>query len=93
MAKPKIYPRVEVTWTDAQESGDIGWNDLKEQLRYAKSPCPIMKNIGYEVYRNDNHITLLHSIGAEQCSSIEKIPISFIKSIVILENKQGEKDG
>ena len=81
------YPKVEVVWLDAQESGDIGWNNLKDQLKYAKSPCPIMKNIGYEIYRDDDHISLLHSIGEEECSSVEKIPISFIKSIVVLKEK------
>ena len=43
-----------------------------------------MRNIGYEVYRDDDHISLLHSIGNKECSSIEKIPMAFIKSITIL---------
>ena len=80
----KTYPMVEVTWIDAEEHGEVGWNDLKEQLKYAKKPCPTMRNIGYEVYRDDDHISLLHSIGTKECSSIEKIPINFIKSITIL---------
>jgi len=83
--KVKKYPIIEVVWCDAEEHGDIGWNDLKEQLKYAKKPCPIMKTVGYEVYRDDNHISLLHSIGKDECSSIEKIPISFIKDIIVLK--------
>ena len=78
------YKIIEVTWVDAEEHGEIGWNDLKSQLKYAKKPCPTMRNIGYEVYRDDDHISLLHSIGTKECSSIEKIPINFIKSITIL---------
>ena len=85
MAKgKKHYDIVEVVWIDAEEHGEVGWNDLKEQLKYAKKPCPTMRNIGYEVYRDDDHISLLHSIGNKECSSIEKIPMAFIKSITIL---------
>ena len=80
----KTYPMVEVLWIDAEEHGEVGWNDLKEQLKHAKKPCPTMRNIGYEVYRDDDHISLLHSIGNKECSSIEKIPMAFIKSITIL---------
>ena len=85
--KSKTYPRVEVIWIDAEEHGNVGWNDLKEQLKYAKEPCPTMKNIGYEVHRDDDHISLLHCIGGNECSSIEKIPISCIKDIVLLKGK------
>ena len=86
--KVKVYPKIEVIWMDAEERGDVGWNKLKEQLKYAKKPCPIMKNIGYEVYRDDNHISLLHCRGKSDCSSVEKIPISCIKDIILLK---GEK--
>ena len=55
----KTYPMVEVLWIDAEEHGEVGWNDLKEQLKYAKKPCPTMRNIGYEVYRDDDHISLV----------------------------------
>ena len=34
-----------------EEHGDVGWNDLKEQLTYAKKPCPTMKTIGYLVHK------------------------------------------
>ena len=75
---------VEVTWVDAEESGDIGWNSLKAQLKYAKKPCPVMRSVGYEVYRSDEHIALLSSIGDKDCSSLEKIPMSFVTSVVTL---------
>ena len=85
--KSKVYPKVEVIWTDAEERGDVGWNDLKEQLKFAKKPCPIMKNIGYEVYKDDDHISLLHCTGENECSSVEKIPVSCIKDIILLKGK------
>ena len=87
----KVYPKVEVVWVDAEEQGDIGWNNLKEQLKNAKKPAPIMKNIGYEIHRNDDHISLLHSIGKNECSSVEKIPISCVKEIILL-NEVGKNE-
>ena len=87
LMKVKEYPIVEVIWVDAEERGEVGWNNIKEQLKYAKKPCPTMKNVGYEVYRDDDHISLLHSIGDNECSSVEKIPISYIKNIVLLKDK------
>ena len=88
--KSKSYPKVEVVWVDAEERGDVGWNDLKEQLKYAKKPCPSVKSVGYEVYRCDDHISLLHSMGKNECSSIEKIPMNFIKNIVSLKGEKNE---
>jgi len=43
-----------------------------------------MRNIGYEIYRDTDHISLLHSIGKKECSSVEKIPISCIKEIILI---------
>jgi len=83
MAK-KQYDIVEVVWIDAEEFGDTGWNDMKEMLRYAKKPCPDMRSIGYLVYKDDDHISLLSTIGNKECSTVEKIPVAFIKSIEIL---------
>ena len=85
--KTKVYPRVEVIWGDAEERGEVGWNNLKEQLKFSKKPCPTMRNIGYEVHRDDDHISLLHSIGSNECSSVEKIPMSCIKDIILLKDK------
>ena len=83
MAK-KQYDIVEVIWIDAEEFGDTGWNDMKEMLRYAKKPCPDMRSVGYLVYKDDDHISLLSTIGNKECSTVEKIPVAFIKSIEIL---------
>ena len=80
----KKYEIVEVKWKDAEEHGEIGWNTLKDQLKYAKKPCPIMHSVGYCVHRNDDHISLLSSIGEKESSSIEKIPIAFVMEIAIL---------
>ena len=80
----KDYDMVEVLWIDAEEHGEIGWNNLKAQLKYAKKPCPLMRSIGFEVWRDDDHIALLSSIGDKECSSVEKIPMGFIHSITIL---------
>ena len=81
MAKKRQYDIVEIHWIDAEEHGEIGWNNTKEQLAYAKKPCPTMNSVGYEVYRDEDHISLLSSIGDKECSSVEKIPMAFIKII------------
>jgi len=78
------YDMVEVVWIDAEEHGEIGWNNLKSQLKYAKTPCPLMRSIGFEVWRDAKHIALLSTIGEKECSTIEKIPIGFIHSITKL---------
>ena len=73
-------PITEVVWIDAEESGDIGWNDLSETLTKAKRPCPVMHSVGYVVYRDEDHISLLSTIGPDECGSLEKIPAAFIRS-------------
>ena len=80
----KEYDMVEVMWVDAEEHGEIGWNNLKAQLKYAKQPCPLMRSIGCEVWRDAKHIALLSTIGDKECSTIEKIPMGFINSITKL---------
>ena len=86
------YPIVEVVWIDAEEKGEIGWNDLKSQLRAAKKPCPEMHTVGYEVYRGKDHISVLSTIGPSESSTLEKIPLGFIKSIKELEYKKDKPD-
>jgi len=78
LPKCKQYPIVEVIWTDAEEHGDVGWNDLKSQLAHARKPCPQMKSVGYCVYRDDEHISLLSTIGYKESSTLEKIPLGFV---------------
>ena len=78
------YKIVEVCWIDAEEQGDVGWNDLKSQLAYAKKPCPVMRSVGYLVYECEEHLSLLSTIGDKECSTLEKIPRGFIKSIIEL---------
>ena len=90
--KPIEYDIVEVLWIDAEENGDVGWNDLKEQLRYAKKPCPTMSTIGYLVYEGKDHISLLSTIGDKECSTLEKIPKGFIVSMNRLVKRIDKKD-
>jgi len=91
MAKRKQaeYMLAEVVWVDAEEKGDVGWNDLKEQLAYAKKPCPTMRTVGYIIHEDDKHIALLSTIGAEVCSTVEKIPRGFVRSIIPLTRTSG----
>jgi hypothetical protein len=86
-----VYKMVEIVWLDAEEKGEVGWNDKKEMLRYAKKPCPKMKSIGYMIYEGENHYSLLSSIGPDECSTIEKIPKSFVVQVNELIKKESTK--
>ena len=90
--KPKTYDIVEVVWIDAEEHGDVGWNDLKEHLSHAKKTCPAMTTVGYLVYDGKDHISLLSTIGNKECSTLEKIPKGFIVSITTLVKKVNKKE-
>lgn len=90
--KQKEYQRAEVLWIDAEEHGETGWNNLKEQLAYAKRPCPSMRTIGYIVHEDEDHIALLSTIGASECSTVEKIPKAFIKDIIPLSRQLAAKN-
>ena len=89
--KKKPYDIVLVEWIDAEEHGEVGWNNLKAQLKYAKKECPLMYSVGFEVWRDANHIALLSSIGDKECSTIEKIPMGFIMSIKVLTPSKPSK--
>ena len=79
-----MYRLVEVLWIDAEEYGEVGWNDLKAMKRYAKKPCPGMRSVGYVLHHSATHISLASTVGDKDCSTIEKIPCQFIKSITDL---------
>ena len=81
----KEYNIVEVVWVDAEEKGETGWNDLKTQLRHAKSPPPVMYTVGYLVHQCETHVSLLSTIGDDgDASPLEKIPPGFIKRMTTL---------
>ena len=85
MNKTNQYEIVQVTWVDAEEVGETGWNNLKGQLRDAKKLCPVMKSVGYCVHRSKTHISLLSTVGKDLASTLEKIPMSFVTSVVVLK--------
>ena len=81
MTAQKLPPIVRVTWVDAEEVGDVGWNCLKVQNRRAKTPCPSIVSVGHVLYRGDKHISLVSTIGPGISGTVEKIPFQFIISI------------
>jgi hypothetical protein len=94
-AKKKIdvteYSIVEVVWVDAEEKGDVGWNEVRAQLRYAKTLPPVMHTVGYLVHQCESHVSLLSTIGQDECSTLEKIPAGFIKRITTLIPEKTKK--
>ena len=77
---------VEITWLDAEEYGDIGWNSLKDMKAYSKKPCPKMRTVGYILFKDETHIAVVSTIGKKDCSSVNKIPCEFIIKIDHLKN-------
>jgi len=90
--KKKPLELVRVIWVDAEEQGETGWNDFKSIQNYARKPCPIMHSVGYVIYRDDEHISLISSMSMDRknSSSCEKIPITFVKEIVVLSPQKGK---
>lgn len=87
----ETYPVVEVVWVDAVEEGGIGWNDLAGMLREAKKACPVMNTVGYLVHKGQDHIAILSTIGTDDCSTLEKIPSGFLRSITVLREPKPSK--
>lgn len=74
----------EVIWVDAEEIGDIGWNELTSILREAQKPCPVMHTVGFVVHEDDEQICLLSTMGPKECSRLEKIPKGWVKQINVM---------
>ena len=79
-SEPSELQLAECVWEDAEEIGDVGWND--------REPCPIMHTVGYLIYEGDDYISMVSTIGTDECSTIEKIPRSFIKTLIYLERPE-----
>ena len=86
------YRLVLVEWTDAEEHGEMGWNDLEEMLEYAAKECPIMRSVGWCVHESASHIALLSTIGDIECSTVEKIPNAFIYRCIALTEDENAND-
>ncbi len=69
---------VEVVWEDAEEVGDIGWNDPADLMKEAIKPCPVMRSVGYLIHQGERHISIMSTLGPSECGRLEKIPIGFI---------------
>ena len=75
-----ILTIIEVVWVDAQEFGEIGWNDLNDILTESQKPCPIMHSVGYLVRSDKDVISLLRTLGEDVSSTLEKIPRAWVKA-------------
>ena len=73
------FPIWEVHWEDAEEVGDVGWNNVRFLMKEAMKPCPTMRTVGYLVFEGPNHISLISTIGPSEAAKLEKIPTGFIK--------------
>ena len=87
--EPTELPIAEVVWVDAEECGDIGWNELDELLEKAAEPCPVMRSVGYVLHHCEDHISLISTIGPDECGSLEKSPAEFLKSVTYMKGEKG----
>jgi len=78
------YPIIEVLWVDAEEVGQLGWNDPDEVIADAAADCPIVHSVGYLIFESEAHISLIRAYHSDGLSSVEKIPKGFIREIRVL---------
>lgn len=71
----------EVIWKDAEEYGDVGWNCIQDIKKHSKKPCPTMRSVGYVLFHNKKHISIVSTIGDKETSTLHKIPCEFIVEI------------
>jgi hypothetical protein len=81
------YKIVKVSWYDAEEIGEVGWNSLSCQKKTAKKPPPRMESVGFLVYECETHVSLLSTIGTKESSTLEKIPRGMILGMVELAER------
>ena len=77
----ETFPLVEIIWVDAEEHGEVGWNCIEEMKTAAKTEPKEMKSVGYVLYQGEKHISLVGTVGPEECSTLNKIPTEFIREI------------
>ena len=78
------FPIWEVLWEDAEELGEVGWNNVRDLMKEATKPCPVMRTVGYVVFEGPTHVSLMSTIGPSESGRLEKIPTGFIKKKKVL---------
>ncbi len=72
---------VRIHWVDASSHGGPGWVDLDDAIEFAKSDPPIMRTVGWVLHEEPGHggwLSVVDTLGGEECSSIHKIPYAMI---------------
>ena len=59
------YPIVEVYWLDHESNGGPGWEELEDQLEWAKAAPALGHSVGYLIYSCDTHIVIADTIMME----------------------------
>ena len=81
------YKIAHVRWIDAEEHGEIGWNDFNAIKKHAKKPCPVMHSVGFVIHsEKDSHIALVSCLSDDEkhSGSVEKIPMAFVLDVSYL---------
>jgi hypothetical protein len=75
---------VKVIWVDAETVGDCNWQDFNEIKLIAKNDPPLMQSVGFVLHDCESHISIVDSVGEEDCGHLTKIPKKMIKEVVEL---------
>ena len=76
---------VKVIWVDAETVGDCNWQDIEEIKVIAKQNPPIMQTVGFVLHQSETHVSIVDSLGEEDCGHLTKIPNSMIQEMVELK--------
>jgi len=87
------FPVIKVTWFDAEEIGEVGWNSLIDQKKAAKKRPPLMESVGFLIHDCSTHLSLLSTIGPNESSTLEKIPKGVIMEITNLVPEFDDSEG
>ena len=78
MTNKNDYRLALITWTDAETYGDTSWISLEEAIEQANTAPPLMRSVGWVLYKDENYIALTSDFGPNECGHITKVPLSMV---------------
>ena len=85
MLIPKDYQLALISWTDAETYGDSSWLDIDEAVDQSRTPPPVMKSVGWVLFKNDTYVAITSDMGPEECGQVTKIPLTMIEKMEWLD--------
>lgn len=73
-----------VKWIDAVTK-DIGWRKIEDIKKQKPDKC---ETVGWIIKQTKSHVTIVSTIGGDECDGDITIPLGMIKEIIPLEAKK-----